>query len=747
MSRSQAFNQLIPTNKPNRNSFDLSFSNNFSTKFGTLTPVLCKEVIPGDTFKIDSAFGLNLMPMVFPVQTRMRARLHFFYVRNRNLWKHWKQFLRGDSSFDMPYIGGTATHLSEFFKNNTLADYLGCPTSVVSSFTSSLPLNLFNVNSYTDDYSQYSLDTNNHIYRYFTPLETSSDSVLNKTFFNSILVHNLVPATNQFGFVSNTTFYKHVSNKLAFSFTLNTAFENFANIVFPSVIDGYILLSCPKGVATYSVNGSPNVIQAVARVEFKLNSTTNTYTCTTSNTCASNWQIDSLYETVNHFVDKYGFCQFSVVLSRLSFDTDKFSASDLGAINSFSIDGVLDTNDTDNSTAYVEGALRVNALPFRAYESIYNAIYRNTQNDPFIDSEGNINYDDFITTDNDGCDSTNYELYQDYWEKDFLTTCLRSPQDGSAPLLGLSNTPISSDNVYNLSYSSDDGSLNSIRVTEDSTSHALSFSANGPNHDLQGDIDALNSARDFGISINDLRNVNSLQRWLEKNISNGYSYKDIIESHFGIEISLRELNMPEFLGGITQDINITPITQTSESGTTPLGWQAGQGSVFAKMQHGIDKYCDEHGFIIGILSVVPVPCYSQLLPKMFTKFNQLDYYTPEFSHIGLQPVPYREVCPLQAYLSGTDLSTVFGYNRAFYDYLASTDEVHAEFRSSLRDFIINRVFATAPELGKEFLRVDTSQTNNIFSVTLESDHKIFGQIYFDIKAIRPIPLYNEPRLE
>ena len=71
----------------NRNTFDLSFQNNFTAKFGYLYPVFCKEVLPGDTFKIRPTFALEFMPMVFPVQTRMRANLHFFYCRNRAAYK------------------------------------------------------------------------------------------------------------------------------------------------------------------------------------------------------------------------------------------------------------------------------------------------------------------------------------------------------------------------------------------------------------------------------------------------------------------------------------------------------------------------------------------------------------------------------------------------------------------------------------------------------------------------------------
>lgn len=70
--------------KPNRNTFDLSFQNNLTTRFGRLIPCYCQEVIPGDSFKIQPTFGLRYLPQVFPVQTRMRANLHFFYVRKLN---------------------------------------------------------------------------------------------------------------------------------------------------------------------------------------------------------------------------------------------------------------------------------------------------------------------------------------------------------------------------------------------------------------------------------------------------------------------------------------------------------------------------------------------------------------------------------------------------------------------------------------------------------------------------------------
>ena len=113
--------------KPKRNSFDLSFQNNLTMKFGTLYPVFCKECLPGDSFQIDADFGLKFLPMPFPTQTPMRATMHFFYVRNRNLWKNWMDFYgMTKEGLVHPFIANTDP---DFFKTGSLADYLGVPST------------------------------------------------------------------------------------------------------------------------------------------------------------------------------------------------------------------------------------------------------------------------------------------------------------------------------------------------------------------------------------------------------------------------------------------------------------------------------------------------------------------------------------------------------------------------------------------------------------------------------------------
>lgn len=111
-----------------RNTFDLSFTNNFTANFGGLYPVLCQEVIPGDTFQCDCAFGLQFMPTVFTIQNRIRADVHFFYVRSRNLWNEWKQFITNNKTQKaFPTINTSNTS----FSVGSLGDYFGLTDTVL----------------------------------------------------------------------------------------------------------------------------------------------------------------------------------------------------------------------------------------------------------------------------------------------------------------------------------------------------------------------------------------------------------------------------------------------------------------------------------------------------------------------------------------------------------------------------------------------------------------------------------------
>ena len=127
----------------NRSTFDLSFVNNLTMKFGAITPVCLLPASFGDSFQINARFNLQLLPTVFPIQTQLYVRLHFVYVRTRTLWEDWMSFFGGDESVTPPWMDVSAFNTSDKknvfnipddLQTGTLADYLGVPTTITGTY-------------------------------------------------------------------------------------------------------------------------------------------------------------------------------------------------------------------------------------------------------------------------------------------------------------------------------------------------------------------------------------------------------------------------------------------------------------------------------------------------------------------------------------------------------------------------------------------------------------------------------------
>lgn len=794
-------------NHPKRNTFPLSFQNNLSGKFGVLYPCLVQDVVPGFTFKSKPTFALEFMPTAFPVQTRMRARMHFFYVRNRNLWKDFADFYgKTKEGLVSPYLlFSKGTSFNSMAKTGSLGDYLGLPTTFAGS--------------YGDAGYRYTAQRG---VTYFESLNGISDPN-NTILLNGISEDRILPefeprdlsisndlAFISYGYATSDTLKRLSINSLTFQYTKLYNDPSFTIGSLASLVDAFTV-HVGKAAVCLQISGIINEGTArEKRVRFYMYPTapngnkTNFSWVSISGTVLSN-----ILNSASANVSSIGDGKFSVIytfktdlsslcsgisydeglnsfrLTRLDcgylctkelfaspFDGFRYNGEGTGfflnlkgipetsplldgvqwspiiaptsVLSAQSVSGVRDiTFEECPWTKLGQKGINISALPFRAYESIYNAFYRDQRNNPYM-VNGVPEYNKWLPTTDGGMDNHVYSLHYANWEQDFLTTAVQSPQQGIAPLVGI----VTNNGISSLGFTdSETGESFTAQVDLNEDGTVKEFKANTsdmPVSQYRTLIDFASS----GISINDFRNVNALQRWLETNMRKGYRLKDIIKGHYDVNVRFDELDMPEFIGGVTQDVMPTMVTQTTEGGEgSPLGSYAGQLSCVGTSKHSIRHYCDEPGWIIGILSVVPVPNYSQLLPKYFMRDNVLDYFFPEFGHIGYQPITYREVCPIQAKAAGKDLSTVFGYQRAWYEYISRVDEVHGQMRTSLRNFLINRVFDVAPELSESFLLVDPSQTNEIFTVTAENEDVWMGQVYFDYQAKEPIPLYGIPKLE
>ena len=127
-------------NRIDVNSFDWSHVNNLTTDFGRVTPVFCELVPAKGSLRINPEFGLELMPMVFPVQTRMFARLNFFKVTLRSMWEDYSDFISNfRDDLEEHYILPDYTRFGKMCRTGTLGDYLGLPT-FGTNYSDAIPL-------------------------------------------------------------------------------------------------------------------------------------------------------------------------------------------------------------------------------------------------------------------------------------------------------------------------------------------------------------------------------------------------------------------------------------------------------------------------------------------------------------------------------------------------------------------------------------------------------------------------------
>lgn len=787
-----------------RNKFDLSFSNNLTMDFGKLVPICCKPVFPGDTIDLDIAAALNFMPLKYPVQTPIKLVCDAFYVRSRTLWSGFMDFITGvDDTKVLPYISIANTYdRNAFFGTGSLADYLGCPstvvgfrysnfnnyiTNIINAYDSPLLGSVHNIDGstmcctpmYNTDaiaWSKPTEDTNSDLRNLDDPfLETLPadpsqilyDEEIDRSshFAGSILID-----------VKYGDIVRYLDNGVLMHIDmfcpLDKIVHNGIDYVEGNLTDAYVdneHHNCPVCFAVYS--REDNV--------YKKRYVSSIYTANGLQNYSSNLSKSSVpyhgfaASDGRHFVINDRIIDFNglgfyadtdirimAIYQRFNIHYGQPSAAanmfrDTNLLNvavttesnkaaycayPSSIAFVDITSTVDYSTlvgGYYDSA-KINALPFRAYESIYNSYYRNERVMPLSVDGINV-YNRFVSNNNDGADSFPYALKKANWDLDAFTSSVPSPQFGIAPLVGVRGNGTfhfvdNEGNEYDLTpkIAADGNTIVGIEK----------YDENLPIGSVRMVMDAISN----GISINDFRNVNAFQKYLENMMRRGLRYIDVIKSQFGTDMKYKDVDMPEYIGGFTQSVNVNQISQTMETEETPLGAYAGQASVRGKSENHIHHYCDEHGYLMVIARVVPMNQYSQCLPKHFLYRDTLDYANPVFNHVGLQPITYEEISPLQTtFYSDKNLSDTFGYNRVWYDLISSVDEVHGEYRTTLRNFTIGRVYDYSPELGESFITIDSNHLNDIFNVTV-GNSKILGSFYFDLQMTRPISKISIPSI-
>ena len=380
------------------------------------------------------------------------------------------------------------------------------------------------------------------------------------------------------------------------------------------------------------------------------------------------------------------------------------------------------------------GANGFSQLPFRAYQSIFNEYYR----DQDLVTKVDFPTGDGLYTGNIGDLAS---LRQRAWEKDYFTSARPWAQKGAEVDLPL-------DVEYTPQYLQ---TATSVRNSNLPATGNLGTDATG-NVQLDGenaDIRNLEPTQDISgsFTINDFRKANRLQQWLERNARGGSRYVEQIFSHFGIiSDDLRQMR-PAYLGGGKQAVTLSEVlnhTGPAEGGTSTLdpgGQMYGHG-ISVGSTNKFKRRFKEHGFIMGITSVIPKTAYQDGLHRMYQRSDKFDYFYPEFANLGEQEIKAGEI-----YLDpeqGDSVNTAtWGYQSRYSEYKYACSTVHGDFRDNLDFWHMGRKFDSAPALNDEFVKSDP--TDRIFAVQDGTD-TLWAQIYHDVKATRPMPYYGTPIL-
>lgn len=373
--------------------------------------------------------------------------------------------------------------------------------------------------------------------------------------------------------------------------------------------------------------------------------------------------------------------------------------------------------------------VKVNCLPLRCYNAIYNFWFRDEN---LIDNIPNN-----LT---DGPDAlANFNVLRRRKRRDYITAGLPFQQKGPDVTVSLgTSAPVKSPNQSGQISITDGGDIPKTINTSGATA-AIGGSG------VAGELLFADLANAQGISVTALRESTQIQKLLERDARGGTRYPEILRSHFQVsDPSLLVHQRPVYLGGGSSRININPVQQTESSQAspaTPQGNLAAFGTV-SGTGHGFTASFTEHGYVTGLVNVRADLTYQQGLERYWSRQTRYDFFWPTLAHLSEQDVKNKEI--FVSNVPATD-DAVFAYMPRYDDYRFKQSQITGLFRSkaaaSLDVWHLAQDFSALPGLNKAFIE-DNPPIDRVIAVP--SEPHLLLDVYFRIRAARPLPLYGTP---
>jgi len=373
----------------------------------------------------------------------------------------------------------------------------------------------------------------------------------------------------------------------------------------------------------------------------------------------------------------------------------------------------------------------VSALPFRAYQLVYNEWFR----------DENLIASAYMSTGDASEGASLYPLRRRAKSQDYFTSALPWPQKFTAPSIQSSVSGLGIASV-DLNVGTGPQTVIDTFSQPSNTVYSNAYTTGAVPYWIKATASGYPQVY-AEASVNSFRQAFLVQQLLERDARGGTRYTEIVRSHFGVISPDARQQRPEYIGGGSSALNITPVAQTT-GGAGTVGVLGAAATSVGK--HMASYASTEHGYILGLMSVRSELSYGQGIPRTFSRQTRYDFYWPSLAGLGEQAILNKELFAQ----AGSADNNVFGYQERWHEYRTRYSEITGRFRTNVTGTLaawhLGQGFGSAPVLGKTFIEDTPPMPRVLAAGQTAADQAIeyLADILIQREAVRPIPMFGTP---